>query len=259
MFTVAYRMSIFGDFRNYNATTSNIVEFSSSFQKENLELLPTVLFSQTLTFDQTGNTPVKSDEQRIQFNSISNGISIKILPDRIDFEAPIENISDFSEYSSGKLRLLFPIMKAVLSVTQKTVKGHRLAHYVDILFPEKNNQSVQEFLCSHVFDLEADSGDMFSEWEQRFNKPTKLSFGKEIEKCNTILSLSFATVDLIENDTGMKIQKRGIRLMSDINTLADNSVPRFSFSDLKSFCNEAQKLLNKRYERAQRIISDIVE
>ena len=259
MFTVAYRMSIFGDYRNYNATTSNIVEFSSSFQKEKLELLPTVLYSQTITFDQSGNNPVKSDEQRIQFNSVSDGISVKILPDRIDFEAPIENTSDFLGYSKVKLHLFYPIMKAVLSVTQKAVKGYRLAHYVDILFPEKDDQSIQGFLCSHIFNLEDDSGDMYSEWEQRFNKPTKVSFGKSIEKCNTIFSLSFATVDLIENDTGNKMQKRGIRLTSDINTVADNSVPRFSCSDLKSFCNEAQQLMNKRYDRALNLISSVVE
>ena len=83
--------------------------------------------------------------------------------------------------------------------------------------------------------------DECSEWNHRFNRRIFIDVGTDHEeKCNAIFSLESGLLQTGNLITKEQQTIKGLHLAADINTLAENSVERFTIDNLDAFVTNAQ-------------------
>lgn len=248
-----FRLSIFGDFKQFVPTTTNVIAWTQALQQTGFNLLPSIMQQPP----QLGNIPfaavpmggVNSGDKRLQFLSPDGEYAIRILAERVDVEFTQGVADEFEQYFVDKLKLATDLMKAMIQALGE-VQGRRLAYYVDTLLPEQSGRSFEKFYNQNNLNILIDgSSENCIEWSHRFNKRFEATVGEKTELSNAILLMESGALQTVNASTGEQQVIKGLHILSDINTLAENGNERFTVDDLISFSNSAQSVFLKFFEQ----------
>lgn len=225
--TLLFRLSIFGDYRQFAPTSENTVALTQSLQNAGYALLPNII--------QLPPQQGQAGEKRMQFVSDDNVIRAVILPERIDVE--------FTRGASDRIDRLFADTPAMVSDILQVVlsalgdpAGRRLAYYADALIPEPDDGPFEPFYQANNLGISLhNSPDVCTEWNHRFNRRVFLPVSGNPELSNAIFSFESGTLQAVNAATGQRRTSRGLRILTDINTLHENADPRFDRTDIDSF------------------------
>lgn len=229
------RLSIFGDFRMFKPTSSNIVSWMQALQKEGYEMLPNIIQltgpvvpSQFIEFSE----PNKREARQL----------LRLTNQHIDVECSMIDSASWQETLQNVFSDLLKLLQTGLELDKET-KGTRLGYSADVLIQEPDSHSFQPFYCNNNFGLVFGGGEMTvcDDWQHCFNQRMALETDSNKEMCNLILFMEKSSFPMISDDT-QKIKKRqGLRISVDLNTKKENDMPRFLFDDMKVFCQSAMK------------------
>lgn len=245
MHIFTFRLSIFGDFRQYTPTTANTIAWTQALQKAGYDYLPTIIQGP----HQVVNMPflsvqVGSTDNRMQFVSPTGESSIRILPERLDVEI-VRGVADNAEkYFAEKLQETSKIMSLMISTLGTELKGNRLAYYIDALIPESTDNGFNSFYQKYNLGISMNNQeDECAEWNHRFNRRIYIgvgSGGKEL--CNAIFSLESGILQTGDQTMAELQTVKGLHIVADINTLAENPAERFAIEDFEEFATNAQEI-----------------
>ena len=257
MLILTFRLSVFGDFRRFAPTTSNTIAWTQALQKEGYNFLPNIFQMP----QQVVNTPVfsvqvGSNDNRIQFVSQSGDVSMRILPERLDIEFTQGTTDRLKEYFEGKLQDAVRLMGVMLNTLDPELRGNRLAYYVETLIPEQDNNQFSPFYQRNNLDIKMGNGlDECTEWNHRFNRRIMLNVCSDAEElCNAIFSLESGVLQSFDPATKEQQTIKGLHIISDINTLAENALERFGIDNFNRFTRSAQ---NTYYDIIEQIENNI--
>lgn len=260
MYIFVFRLSMFGDFKQFVPTTANAIAWTQALQQAGFNLLPSIIQQPP----QLVNVPfvaippgtINSDDKRIQFLSQDGDYAIRILAERVDVEHTQGVADTFEQYFADKLKLSSNLMKAIIHALGN-VQGCRLAYYVDVLLPEPNGQSFERFYNQNNFNISIDgSSENCIEWSHRFNKRFTATIGEKSELSNAILFIESGMLQTVNASTGEQQSVKGLHILSDINTLAENREERFVVTDLVDFSINAQSVFLKFIEQIKTKLSE---
>lgn len=243
MHFLTFRLSIFGDFSRFTPTTANTIAWTQALQKAGYNYLPSIF----QTPQQVVNMPFLSvqlgaSDNRMQFVSPTGDTIIRILSERLDVELT-QGVSDKPDaYLKEKLDFASKIIRLMLSALGTELRGTRLAYYVDALIPEPTDKAFNSFYQKFNLGISMNNKeDECSEWNHRFNRRIFIDVGTDHEeKCNAIFSLESGLLQTGNLITKEQQTIKGLHLAADINTLAENSVERFTIDNLDAFVTNAQ-------------------
>ena len=232
------RLSIFGDFRMLEPTSSNVVSWSQTLQNEGYEMLPNVMQPIKPVFLPPG---VSVPPQFIQFaesNKIETRKLLRLTNQRIDAECLIIESETWQETLKSVLPSLLKLLHTSIGFTENTL-GTRLAYYADVLIKEPDAHGFQDFYRNSNFGISFGNAGMTecSEWTHRFNQNMPLPTATGEERCNLILLMESSIFQTVSSDTLNAVEYQGLHVSTDLNTLSENDVPRFSINDMDMFCS----------------------
>lgn len=253
MHIFVFRLSMFGDFKKYVPTTANVIAWTQALQQEGFSLLPSIIQQPpqlvNFPFAAIPTGAISPSDKRIQFLSPDGTYSVRILAERVDVEITQGVADTFEEYFADKLKFSSDLMKAMIHVLSD-VQGCRLAYYVDALLPEPSGKSFEKFYDQNNFNISIDGSlGTCVEWSHRFNKRFMATIGEKNELSNAILLMESGMLQTINPSTGEQQSVKGLHILSDINTLAENMKERFAVKDLLDFSTSAQSVFLKFLEQ----------
>lgn len=260
MHIFVFRLSLFGDFKQFVPTTANVITWTQDLQQAGFNLLPSIIQQPP----QFANVPfvaiqtgaINSNDKRIQFLSPDGDYAIRILAERVDVELTQGVADTIEQYFTDKLELLSNLMKAMIHALGNT-QGCRLAYYVDVLLPEPSGQSFDRFYNQNNLNISIDgSSENCVEWSHKFNKRFTATVGEKSELSNAILFIESGMLQTINASTGEQQSVKGLHILSDINTLAENREERFTVTNLVDFSNNAQSVFLKFLEQIKAKLSE---
>ena len=190
MYILTFRLSIFGDYKQYAPTSANSIAWTQALQTAGYDFLPNII----QTTQQIINVPfvsakIGSNDKRMQFVSPSGDVNIRILAERVDVEFTLGTSDTTEEYFTEKLPVASSIMDTILT-TLGNVQGNRLAYYADIIIPEVEGSSFANFYQTNNLGISVnDASEKCVEWNHRFNSRVSIEVDSDIELSNAILVL----------------------------------------------------------------------
>lgn len=243
MHILTFRLSIFGDYKQYAPTSTNSIAWTQALQTAGYNFLPNII----QTTQQIINVPfvtarIGSNDKRMQFVSPDGDIKIRILAERVDVEFT-QGASDTTEqYFTDKLPEARSIINTMLA-TLGNVHGNRLAYYVDVIIPEAEDSSFADFYQANNLGISVNNAsEKCIEWSHRFNSRVPIEVGGNDELSNAILVLESGILQTENVATGEQQEIKGLRIVADINTVVENKVTRFNSDSVSCFASNAQKL-----------------
>ena len=243
MYILTFRLSIFGDYKQYAPTSANSIAWTQALQTAGYDFLPNII----QTTQQIINVPfvsakIGSNDKRMQFVSPSGDVNIRILAERVDVEFTLGTSDTTEEYFTEKLPVASSIMDTILT-TLGNVQGNRLAYYADIIIPEVEGSSFANFYQTNNLGISVnDASEKCVEWNHRFNSRVSIEVDSDIELSNAILVLESGILQTVNASTGEQQETKGLHIAADINTVAENKLVRFNSNSLSSFASHAQTL-----------------
>ena len=136
------------------------------------------------------------------------------------------------------------------------VSGNRFAYYVDTLLPEPADKTFSDFYRQYNLGISLDGApDECVEWVHRFNRRIAINVNKKAELLNSILLLESGVLPTINTQTGEQQVVRGLHLLADINTLAENTEDRFTVDDVQDFSLNAQDIFLRLLQQVKEKLS----
>ena len=170
---------------------------------------------------------------RIGFHNPDKGIHLVLQGTRFDYSKQplLSSVKEMGEYSdflkeaSDKLNIAMDYFGR---------KAHRLAAIKEGFLPEMNSKKLNA-ICSNLLIL----SDTFSkllpfEWDWRVASKIERTFGKCVEKTNTVVSIR-RRQGKITVEENKEIDFDRINIVFDINTLPDDSRARFGSKEVNDF------------------------
>ena len=231
MYILTFRLSIFGDYKQYAPTSANSIAWTQALQTAGYDFLPNII----QTTQQIINVPfvsakIGSNDKRMQ------------LAERVDVEFTLGTSDTTEEYFTEKLPVASSIMDTILT-TLGNVQGNRLAYYADIIIPEVEGSSFANFYQTNNLGISVnDASEKCVEWNHRFNSRVSIEVDSDIELSNAILVLESGILQTVNASTGEQQEIKGLHIAADINTVAENKLVRFNSNSLSSFASHAQTL-----------------
>lgn len=260
MHIFVFRLSMFGNFKQFVPTTSNVIAWTQSLQQAGFSLLPSIIQQPpqfvNIPFVAVPTGAINSNDKRIQFLSPDGDYAIRILAERVDVELTQGVTDTVEQYFAEKLKLASDLMIAIIH-TLGDVRGCRLAYYVDVLLPEPSGKSFEGFYNQNNLNISINgSSENCVEWSHRFNKRFTTTIGEKNELSNAILLIESGILQTVNASTGEQQSVKGLHILSDINTLAENGEERFAVADLADFSINAQSVFLKFLEQIKAKLSE---
>lgn len=243
MHILTFRLSIFGDYKQYAPTSANTIAWTQALQTAGYDFLPNII----QTAQQIINVPFISakigpDEKRMQFISQNGDVNIRILAERVDVEFTLGASDTTEQYFTDKLPVASSIMDTILSALGD-VQGNRLAYYVDVIIPEKEDFSFADFYRENNLGISVNNvSESCVEWNHRFNSRVPIKVDNNSELSNSILVLESGLLQTVNALTGEQQEIKGLHIVADINTVPENTTIRFNVNSVSCFANHAQAL-----------------
>lgn len=244
MHILTFRLSIFGNYQEFTPTTANTILWTQALQKAGHELLPSIIEQPAQQVMSIPFVPVQigKNEKRMQFVSQAGDCIIRILSDRVDVELTQGLSEDINQYFVEKLDVIAGMMDVILNALGK-VRGNRLAYYIDALIPEVNSMTFNQFYQKNNLGISVSNlPDECVEWNHRFNRRVSVEINGNSELCNIILGMETGLLQTVNTVTGEAQTLKGLHILSDINTLAENTKERFQPNDCSRFAVQAQNI-----------------
>lgn len=243
MHILTFRLSIFGDYKQYTPTSANSIAWTQALQTAGYDFLPNIIQAA----QQIINIPfvpakIGSNDKRMQFVSLDGDVNIRILAERVDVEFTL-GVSDTTEqYFTDKLPVASSIMSTMLTALGN-VQGNRLAYYVDVIIPETENLSFADFYQANNLGISVNNAsEKCVEWNHRFNSRVPIEVDQNNELCNAIFVLESGVLQAVNAATGEQQEIKGLHITADINTVAENKIIRFNSDSVSCFAARAQIL-----------------
>lgn len=243
MHILTFRLSIFGDYKQYTPTSANSVAWTQALQTAGYDFLPNII----QTAQQIINVPfvsakIGSNDKRMQFVSPNGDVNIRILAERVDVEFTMGASDTTEQYFTDKLPIASSIMSTMLSALGD-VRGNRLAYYVDVIIPEKEDSSFADFYQKNNLGIVVNNvSESCVEWNHRFNSRVPIEVDSNDELSNSILVLESGVLQTVNASTGEQQEIKGLHIAADINTVAENKAIRFNADSVSCFAAHAQVL-----------------
>ena len=190
MYILTFRLSIFGDYKQYAPTSANSIAWTQALQTAGYDFLPNII----QTTQQIINVPfvsakIGSNDKRMQFVSPSGDVNIRILAERVDVEFTLGTSDTTEEYFTEKLPVASSIMDTILT-TLGNVQGNRLAYYADIIIPEVEGSSFANFYQTNNLGISVnDASEKCVEWNHRFNSRVSKIYSFHVSRNGMLLKL----------------------------------------------------------------------
>lgn len=241
MYILTFRLSMFGDFKRFTPTATNIISWTQALQDEGYEFLPTIIQPPQQSINiPFGTVQIGSDEKRLQFNSPEGNVFIRILAERVDIEFALGEADKPQQYFNEKIGTASVLAKLMLEKIGAGL-GNRLAYYVDMVVPEPNNVNFDNFYKKYNLGISINAQtEKCVEWSHRFNQRIFIDFGNQSELSNAIFAFDSGTLQTSNARTHENRTIFGLHYSADINTLAENSMERFTADQLQSYAQKAQ-------------------
>lgn len=243
MHILTFRLSIFGDYKQYTPTSANSVAWTQALQIAGYDFLPNII----QTAQQIINVPfvsakIGSNDKRMQFVSPNGDVNVRILAERVDVEFTMGASDTTEQYFTDKLPVASSIMNTMLA-TLGNVQGNRLAYYVDVIIPEAEDSSFADFYQVNNLGISVNNAsETCVEWNHRFNSRVPIEVDGNDELSNAILVLESGILQTVNAATGEQQEIKGLHIAADINTVAENKAIRFNSDSVSSFATHAQTL-----------------
>lgn len=243
MHILTFRLSIFGDYKQFTPTTANTIAWTQALQKAGYEFLPNIIQAP----QQVINLPfvpmqIGPNDKRMQFVSQNGEISIRILSERVDIEFTQGATDNTEQYFADKLPAVSEMMKVILGALGD-LKGNRMAYFVDALIPEPDGKTFDGFYQKNNLEISMNNAsDVCVEWNHRFNRRVLIDIDGTEELSNAILILESGVLQTVNATTGEQQTIKGLHISADINTVAENKSERFTQKSVDSFAANAQAM-----------------
>jgi hypothetical protein len=234
-----FKASIFGDFDNIKPTPETIMDLVKEF--EEFGIIPS-------TFTETkSGIPILSvtnilppvTKNRLRLTSESEGMDIFIFSYRIDvnFEP-----KDFTGFSDEQIPKLIDKIKIIFEQLLKkyTKSASRLALNTTTLLIDLQEEQKRIFLGKFIPNKNYFSNPL--EWSTHLMKREPIELNKSQEMFNIIANIATAIGQ--EGKDNESHDFDGFSIDFDINTIAENTAPRFTSPEIEYFLVHAVDLKN---------------
>ena len=230
-----YQVSMFGNYDSIKPTPENIKKVLSSFEG----FIPALVGVSSV--DVITNT-IKTDN-RLQLVSLDGSKTIVFLQERIDinynWNPDLPSFTDIDSLSEEILSILNS-----LSSLYSELKGNRLTTSTMITYKDFQESKLASSIYGHSYaKLLFSNVNGISEWSNRMNNQENVKIGENQEMSNHIITLTFLN----------KSDEKKFTSLIDINTVPQNTLERFDFSDLISYSKEAVKIIKNDIERIKNV------
>ena len=256
------RCSMFCDYSRYAPTAANTIKWTQLFQGIGYELLPSIINQQIQSQIQFANNqlqitnmPPLPNKRGIQFASVNDDMVIRILPDRVDVEVSRIESDDYMATMSEKFQVLQTLMESLLDELSGA-KGTRLALFVDVVIPETKDDGFANFYFNENLGLCLDDRETCTEWMHRYNQRIRITVDNKAELCNCITLMENAALQFVKVFPGDPPVLKGLHIVSDINTIAENAEERFCDESIRHFYGKAQTVFFSIVEQINSKLAD---
>ncbi len=227
-----FQMSLFGSFVNIHPNINLTQEIVKNLQ--DYDFIPSIIVINTLD-------PAKRNiviENRLQLISKDRSWNIAFLAERIDFNYIYHEGNNYF----SNLKLIIDKGKEIcLKVFEKIseTKGIRIAVNGRFLVKNIPFDEEQHFIKRFVNIPKIYGNIPVREWNIRFNAPKELMFGDKKDICNNIIEV----YEIFGLDSKSKIKIPSMAIGLDINTSQLNTEPKYNYSDIISFSDAAEQMM----------------
>jgi hypothetical protein len=237
-----FKTSIFGDFDNIKPTPETIVALVNEFAE--FEVIPS-------TFTETNSDiPVPSvtnilpsatkNRLRLSSESESEGMDAFIFSNRIDIDFKPKKFTGFSDEQIRN------IMKKTEIIFERLLKKYtksasRLALNTTTLLIDLQDKQRSAFLCKFITDESYFSNPL--EWSTHLMKRESIKLNENQDTLNIIANIATAIGQ--EGKDNKLRDFIGFSIEFDINTVAENTAPRFTLPEIRDFLNHTVDLKKK--------------
>lgn len=238
---LTYKLSMFGNFSAYEATSKNIIDWTQKLSGAGYNFLPSVstVRQDFASISAQPYTGIPAQEgKRVSFVAPDGKTLVRILAERLDVAFPLEEIDNIEDNFKKKHEYARGIIDSMLQILDD-MKGIRLAYYVDIIIPEQGDIHLNHIYRNYNLGLSlGEREDECVEWSHSFNRRTRIGISEnEDELCNVVLAMETGVFQ--QNN---KEPEKGLRIIADINTLMENIEERFTRSNFIYFTEASQDI-----------------
>ena len=230
-FPIRFQVSMFADASSIDSGSRSFMKMADAFKDQ--EIVPATIQEVM---------PNGHTAQRLSVTPRGSDISVNILHNRLDAIWP----PLVPDGSTRKIDLEEFLGKAIDSISKISeayfLKGNRLALVCEYIYncgPE-NSSAIRDKINPNLYQS-LNSGERL-EWVTR--QVVRVEKILESEPLNFSVEFSEAKGEMFEGGRAIAIE--GIRRHIDINTLRENTTPRFFPGSLAEFCEEAKSMLSKK-------------
>jgi hypothetical protein len=240
-----FKASVFGDFDNIKPTPEVIMVLVNEFAE--FEVIPS-------TFTETNSgIPVISvtnilppvTKNRLRLTSESEGMDIFIFSYRIDISFQPK---DFIGFSDEQIRSLMEKTETIFEqlLNKYTKSASRLALNTTTLLIDLQDAQRSVFLDKFIANKSYFSNPL--EWSTRLMKRESIELNKNQDMLNIIANIA-TTIGQEGKDNKLR-DFNGFSIEFDINTIAENTAPRFTLPEIRDFLGHTVGL-------KKRVLSDL--
>lgn len=222
----SYKISAFGSFADIVPDTDTMMFFLESFKEYGL--VPSIF--QELQIMPPATQPVAV--QRVALLSRDSKKQVSISSNRIDFEVKAQ---DDIKLSSDQLTIINQEIEHCFQVIFEKFnkKATRLALNTESFVVNLNDAEVNQFMSKYTNPISLYNARPLDEWNTRLMVRKESAISGINETFNIITILAKANM---QKQVGGEIrQSVGFTVNTDINTIAENAVPRFTYTSIKEF------------------------
>jgi hypothetical protein len=235
-----FKTSIFGDFDNIKPTPDIIVELVNEFAE--FQVIPS-------TFTETNSgIPALSitnilppvTKNRLRLSSENEGMDIFIFSNRVDIGF---NPKDFIGFSGEQIRNLITKTETIFErlLIKYTKSASRIALNTATLLIDLQDEQRSAFLRKFIMDKSYFSNPL--EWSTHLMKREAIKLNGNPDTLNIIVNIATAIGQ--ESKDNKPRDFNGFSIDFDINTVAENTAPRFILPEIKYFLNQTVDLKKK--------------
>ena len=222
----SYKISAFGSFLDIVPDTDTMMFFLESFKEYGL--VPSIF--QELQITPPSTQPVAV--QRDALLSSDNKKQISISSNRIDFEVKAQ---DDIKLSPDQLMIINQEIEHCFQVIFEKFnkKSTRLALNTESFIVNLDDSEVNQFMSKYTNPISLYNTRPLDEWNTRLMVREEAPISGINETFNIITILAKANMQ--KQVEGEVRQSVGFTVNTDINTVAENAVPRFTYASIREF------------------------